>query len=200
MMLLVTTAVIVGSYTVNLKVSAERTQVERLRRTLVSDAISIRDLQGELRTRARLPEMQRWNDHVLQMSAPAAGQYLRNPVQLARFAVVPGDVPQPLQRAVTPPSAVAVPGIMVPIIRAAYTSASAPPQVSTRVPTLASAVRAEPQPERRLDTRPQTRPAPRLVTIAYRPGARPGPPALVVLPDTPGAVGMPVDLLNGGGQ
>ena len=33
-MLLVTTAVIVGSYTVNLKVSAERAEVEHLRRTV----------------------------------------------------------------------------------------------------------------------------------------------------------------------
>jgi hypothetical protein len=49
-MLLVTTAVIVGSYTVNLKVSAERAEVERLRRTLVADARNIRDLEAELRT------------------------------------------------------------------------------------------------------------------------------------------------------
>lgn len=63
-MLLVTTAVIVGSYTVNLKVSAERAEVERLRRTLVADARSIRDLEAELRTRARPPQIQRWNDDV----------------------------------------------------------------------------------------------------------------------------------------
>lgn len=183
MMLLVTTAVIVGSYTVNLKVSAERAQVERLKRTLVADARNIRDLQAELRTRARLPEMQRWNDNVLMMSAPTAGQYVRNPVQLAGFAVQDGAsqlavaAAAPVQRAVTAPAPVAVPSITAPITRAAY--------------------RPAPTPDVRPEAR-EPRPQPRVVTVGYRPATRPAPP-LVIIPDD-AAVGAPVDLLDNGGQ
>ena len=171
LMLLVTTAVIVGSYTVNLKVSAERTQVERLKRSLVTDARGIRDLQAELRTRARLPEMQRWNDNVLLMSAPAAGQYLRSPVQLAGFAVptAPSNALPPVQRAVTAPVPVAVPSLTAPIVRAAYRAM------------------------------PATEPEPKPMTVAYRPATRPAPPPLVIVPET-AAARAPVNLLNDGGQ
>ena len=177
MMLLVTTAVIVSSYTINLKVAAERTQVQRLTRTLARDAISIRDLQAELRTRARLPEMQRWNDNVLLMSAPAAGQYLRSPVQLAGFAVqdpadVAGSVAQPLQRAVTAPVPVAVRSITAPIVRVAYRST---------VPT-------------------EARPEPRIVNVAYRPAMRRAPPLVIIPDETASSSGAPVDLLHEGGQ
>lgn len=170
MMLLVTTAVIVGSYTVNLKVSAERAEVGKLQRSLAANARSIRDLQAELRTRARLPEMQRWNDNVLLMAAPSAGQYLRNPVQLAGFAVPDAPAPLlaaavPVQRAVVTAPA-AVPSITAPIVRAAY--------------------------------RPAPVPEARVVRAAYRPAAAPRPaPPLVIIPETTGA---PVDLLGTGGQ
>jgi hypothetical protein len=126
-MLLVTTAVIVGSYTVNLKVSAERANVERLRRTLVVDARSIRDLQAELRTRARPPQIQRWNDEVLMMGTPEASQYLRSPMQLASF-VVPAE---PALAAPAIRNAVTAPAVMptvnpAPIVRAAYRQAPQP--------------------------------------------------------------------------
>jgi hypothetical protein len=124
-MLLVTTAVIVGSYTVNLKVSAERAQVEHLRRTLVADARRIRDLQAELRTRARPPQIQRWNDEVLLMGTPAAGQYLRGATQLASFAV-PAEAPPMVRNAVTTPMPAAA-AITAPIVRAAYRPAPAAP-------------------------------------------------------------------------
>ena len=125
MMLLVTTAVIVGSYTVNLKVSAERAEVERLRRTLVADARNIRDLEAELRTRARPPQIQRWNDDVLMMGTPAAGQYLRNPMQLASFAA-PADSAPAVRNAVTAPAPVA-PAVTAPIVRTAYNPAAEAP-------------------------------------------------------------------------
>lgn len=124
-MLLVTTAVIVGSYTVNLKVSAERAEVEHLRRTLVADARGIRDLEAELRTRARPPQIQRWNDEVLMLGTPAAGQYLRNPMQLASF-VVPSEAAPAVRNAVTAPAPVA-PAVTAPIVRAAYRPAPEAP-------------------------------------------------------------------------
>jgi hypothetical protein len=124
-MLVATAAVIVGSYTVNLKVSAERAEVERLRRTLVADARSIRNLEAELRTRARPPQIQRWNDDVLMMATPAAGQYLRNPLQLASFAA-PAEAAPAVRNAVTTPVPV-VPTVTAPIVRAAYRPAPEAP-------------------------------------------------------------------------
>ncbi len=174
LMLVVTTAVIVGSYTVNLKVSAERSDVESLKRSLVADARQIRDLQAELRTRARLPQMQRWNDDVLQMSAPAAGQYLRSPVQLAGFAVpdaapdgmATGNATPAITRAVTPPS-VAVPRSDATIVRAAW--------------------------------RAELPPAPaRLVAAAWRPGTERRPPPLDTASEP--LINAPRDLLPQDGQ
>jgi hypothetical protein len=120
LMLAVTMAAAIGSYTVNLRVSGERAEVERMRKRLVADARDIRNLQAELRTRARLPEMQRWNDSVLQMSAPAATQYLQSPVQLASFGAAPeAAAPQPdVRYAVATPAPVAP--ITTPVQRAAY--------------------------------------------------------------------------------
>ena len=173
LMLVVTTAVIVGSYTVNLKVSAERGEVESLKRGLVADTRQIRDLQAELRTRARLPQMQRWNDEVLMMSAPAAGQYLRSPVQLAGFAVpeaVPETLPQAAMiRAVTPPAIQPAQAAAPLIVRAAW--------------------RASP---------PPTAPA-RVVNAAWRPAADRRPALPLVITSEP-LVAVPRDLLPDGGQ
>lgn len=130
-MLLVTTAVIVGSYTVNLKVSSERAEVDRLRRTLVADARSIRNLEAELRTRARPPQIQRWNDEVLMMGTPAAGQYLRNPMQLASFVAPPETVPT-VRNAIATPAPVE-PAVTAPLVRAAYRPAAPAPAAAVTV-------------------------------------------------------------------
>ena len=124
-MLFVTMAAAIGSYTVNLRVSGERAEVDRLRKRLVADARDIRNLQAELRTRARLPEMQRWNDSVLQMSAPAATQYLQSPVQLASFGAAPAApaAPSRMSAMPSPPRRRAAP-ITAPVQRAAYRPAA----------------------------------------------------------------------------
>lgn len=157
LMLIITMAAAIGSYTVNLRVSAERSAVEKLQRQLVADAREIRTLQVELRTRARFPEMQRWNDGVFQMSAPSAGQYLRNPVQLASFGAAPAEVaPKPaVTYAVTAPAAVPAPSdapvtvayaqrpaapVAVPdaarLIRAGYTKSKSAATAPVDVPAL----------------------------------------------------------------
>lgn len=142
LMLFVTMAAAVGSYTVNLKVSAERSAVYRLQRQLVADASDMRDLQAELRTRARLPEMQRWNDNVLMMSAPAAGQYLRSPVQLASFGVTPEAAPaEPgVRYAVT----IAVPTANpAPLVQTAYERPARPAdRLAPAAPEVARIIRA----------------------------------------------------------
>jgi hypothetical protein len=138
LMLLVTIAAAVGSYTINLKVSGERAAVERLRRSIVADARDMRDLQAELRIRARLPEMQRWNDNVLQMSAPAAGQFLRSPVQLASYGAAPppvvAAVEPGIRYAVTAPAQTAPPSATV--VTAAYARPAATPSAPAGQPRI----------------------------------------------------------------
>jgi hypothetical protein len=76
-------------YMVNLKVSAERAQVERLRADIARDTADIYALQTELRARAPMPELQRWNDVSFRLEAPRAQQLLGGPVQLAALHVPP---------------------------------------------------------------------------------------------------------------
>jgi len=98
-------------YTISLKVSAERSAVIDLQRQIVRDTREIRQLEAELRTRASLPQLQRWNDDVLALTTARVDQYAQTPVQLAAYAT---QTPQPLatQAAVALASAtpVATPG------------------------------------------------------------------------------------------
>ena len=104
-----------GCYTISLKVSSERAAVSKMRAQVVADAHDIRMLQAELRTRSRLPELQRWNDSVLALSPPSAQQFVRDEVQLASYA--PGSVrpTAPVQPPVTPAPATAAPTQAVPV-------------------------------------------------------------------------------------
>ncbi len=82
LMVSLTTLVGIACYATTARGANERVIIEKMRREIVSDTRAIRGLQVELRTRARLPQLERWNDQVLKMSAPAAGQFMRSPVQL----------------------------------------------------------------------------------------------------------------------
>jgi hypothetical protein len=90
------TAMIVGAlasamscYAVSVRASTERAGIDAARQKIVRDAADIRLLEAELRTRARLPELQRWNEQVLALAPPRAEQLLGNPVLLASYAVTP---------------------------------------------------------------------------------------------------------------
>src|SRR3546814_6431646 len=52
-------------YMVSLRVSAERSAVEKLERRIAVNMLSIRHLRSELGTRERLPQLERWNADVL---------------------------------------------------------------------------------------------------------------------------------------
>ena len=140
MMLVTTMVAAVGCYTINLKVSSERAGVEALRLQLVADAREMRNLQAELRTRARFPELQRWNDNVLQMSAPAAGQFLRSPVELASYAAAPTATRPGIVYAVTTPETAVT--VTAPLVTVAY---EAPPAADAAAPRLIRAGYAVPQ-------------------------------------------------------
>lgn len=88
-----TTAVVAGAQVVTTRAAAERRAVTRLNIRLVENTVRIRELEAEMRTRAGLPELQRWNDAVFQLSAPQGGQILQSPVQLAAFAAQPEAPP-----------------------------------------------------------------------------------------------------------
>ncbi|TRW17149.1 hypothetical protein [Glacieibacterium frigidum] len=132
-------AMALGCYTVSLKVSGERKAVDDLRAAIARDQRGIRVLQAELATRARTPELQRWNDEVLALAAPTAGQFVRDPVQLASFAAptapVAAAAPKPdvsyaLARVPTAPAS--------PVVKAAY----APKPAAAPAPRVAPAVTA----------------------------------------------------------
>lgn len=119
-------AMALGCYTVSLKVSGERKAVEDLRSAIARDQRGIRVLQAELATRARTPELQRWNDEVLALAAPTAGQFVRDPMQLTSFAAptepaatARPDVSYALARVPTAPAS--------PVVKAAYAPPAAAP-------------------------------------------------------------------------
>lgn len=120
-MMAATAAAILGFNTLSMHVSAERSKVEKLQSRIAADLRDIRALEAELRTRARLPVLQTWNDNVLALSAPTARQFADSPVQLAAFApgaadVVPGTPAVQLALATQATTAVQAPGI----VKAAY--------------------------------------------------------------------------------
>ncbi|GGI93348.1 hypothetical protein GCM10007973_32010 [Polymorphobacter multimanifer] len=98
LMVALTTIVGIGCYGATAHGVAQRAEIESMQRKLVADGRAIRDLQVELRTRARMPLIERWNDDVLKMSAPQAGQFMRSPVQLVSMIapeLEPGPEPGP---------------------------------------------------------------------------------------------------------
>ena len=80
-----TIAVAVTSYSLSLKVAAERRDMEKLARQNSALESDLKALDAELRVRMRMPQLQRWNDGVLGMVPISASQYLANPVQLANY-------------------------------------------------------------------------------------------------------------------
>lgn len=118
-----TTAVVAAAQVVTTKAAAERRAVTVLNIALVDNTVRIRELEAELRTRAGLPVLQRWNDEVFQMSAPQSGQILRSPVQLAAFAAPAGGPPSVQFTVARDPAA---PGATAPLPPAGAPAAPTP--------------------------------------------------------------------------
>lgn len=76
---------IVGYYTVSIHASNERMAIAASRATIVRDISEIHRLRADLRTRSRLPELQRWNEQVLGLAAPRAEQLITSPMMLAAY-------------------------------------------------------------------------------------------------------------------
>lgn len=72
-------------YLVSLQVATERAALETVERKIARTEREIRRLETEFAARASLPQLELYNGEVLALTAPKAGQYLSNEVQLAAF-------------------------------------------------------------------------------------------------------------------
>lgn len=156
------TASALAFYMVTLRVSSERAAVQRLERRIAVDMSDIRNLQSELGTRSRLPQLERWNSEVLALSAPKSNQYLNGEVELATFldARKPAMEVEVRQAVLVEPKASAADA---PIQTVAYTPAApaaAPARSAEAKPDVRFAVASEPAPQR-----------PLLHQASYQPGA-----------------------------
>ena len=130
-----TLAIMLGCYTVSLRASGERKAVDDLRHEIASNERGIRTLQVEFRTRARLPELARWNEQVFGLQAATAQQLVHDPVKLANF-----EAPRPAAPAPQLAIAAAPAPAPAPLETVAYTPA--PARAPSRLTTVASYVAA----------------------------------------------------------
>lgn len=79
-------ASVASCYLVSIRVAGERLAIVAVDHKMARDTADIRLLRAELRTRSRLPELQRWNTQVLALAAPRAEQMMSSPLMLASFA------------------------------------------------------------------------------------------------------------------
>lgn len=86
-------AMVLGFYLVSLRVAHERNRLEGLNRQIRTAERDIRALETEFDTRANLQQLERWNGDILALSAPTAGQFVRNEAQLAAVRFDGGSVP-----------------------------------------------------------------------------------------------------------
>ncbi len=141
-------------YAVSLHVAAERSGIDKVRAQIVADTHDIRMLQAELRTRARLPELQRWNEQVLALSPPKPGQFLGSPLVLANYARPAAEVPgvrfvatqaapaakRPVQQVAyleTPPGAVPAPVVAATVAPVSVRHAPLQAHAPTATPSIA---------------------------------------------------------------
>jgi len=172
-------AAALGCYMLSLRVASERADLARLDRKIVAAQQSIRSLQTEVGTRSRIPQLEDWNEEVLALAAPAAGQFVSADVSLARFdmrappqPLEPAEVrlasadaaapapAAPVQRAIAAPAPAAAPQAQV---RRASLDVGAPAPAPAKAAAEASRERARPAaapirtaaaPERRREAAP----------------------------------------------
>ena len=90
-------AAALGCYMLSLRVASERADLDRLDRRIVAAQQSIRTLQTEVGTRSRIPQLEEWNNEVLALAAPAAGQFVAGNASLARFDIRQPQLAEPAE-------------------------------------------------------------------------------------------------------
>lgn len=154
-MVAATLATAVGSYSLSLKVSGERAQLDRIAGANRALAADIKSRSAELRVRMRLPELQRWNDDVLGLLPITAEQFVENPVRLATFASEqPAASGAPtLQLAIAPQPAAPAGPRLASLHDAPRAAAAAEPSFTPSAPTYsAPSARAQPEQPRLIRT------------------------------------------------
>ena len=146
----------VSFYLVSLRVAAERGALEKVEREIASTHHDIRQLQTELKTRASMRQLERWNGDVLALSAPSAGQYLQV-AQLARVDAIPdGDpaklnIPQTVRLAsYEPKPAEPAAPAAAPVMTAAVAPAARPKRVAPPPVTATRTAQADLPPPTRI--------------------------------------------------
>jgi hypothetical protein len=129
-------AAALGCYMLSLRVASERADLTRLQSRIVATQQQIRALQTDVGTRARLAQLEQWNDEVLALAPPASGQFVQG-AQLARFethdgspldgqAVVQTASVDPAPAPLPPPAAAAMPAPQHAVAAAPAIAAPAP--------------------------------------------------------------------------
>ena len=173
-----TLAVALGSYSISVKVAAERRAVDKLadaNRQLESD---MKSLQAELRVRMRMPQLQRWNDETFGLTPISAHQYLDSPENLASYGDELPAAPAPrvtlAVRDMAPTVTAAAPRVVLASAAVAPRAEAPPPQLAALRSAPAPATERPPIPRSAME-RPQAVKAskPRTVLAAADKPARP---------------------------
>jgi hypothetical protein len=142
-------SVILGCYLMSSRVAAERNKLAAIESSISRTQRDITALETEFDTRASFAQLQRWNGDTLKLSAPTAGQYIRNDAELAQVdfnAPTPTGGPQIQTAAAVIPSAPVMPTEVAVAATPAAPAAAAPAKIKAAVAMVSAPVGAKLQP------------------------------------------------------
>jgi len=142
-------SVILGCYLMSSRVAAERNKLALIESSIARTQRDITALETEFDTRASFAQLQRWNGDTLKLSAPTAGQYIRDDAELAQVdfnAPTPTGGPQIQTAAAVIPSAPVMPTEAAVAATPAAPAAAAPAKVKAAVAMVSAPVGAKLQP------------------------------------------------------
>ncbi|WP_245649271.1 hypothetical protein [Sphingomonas mali] len=142
-------SVILGCYLMSSRVAAERNKLAAIESSIARTQRDITALETEFDTRASFAQLQRWNGDTLKLSAPTAGQYIRNDAELAQVdfnAPAPAAGPQIQTAAAVIPSAPVVPADAAVAASPAAPATAAPAKMKEAVAMVSAPVGAKLQP------------------------------------------------------
>ncbi|WP_245657038.1 hypothetical protein [Sphingomonas asaccharolytica] len=128
------------------RVAAERNKLAAIESSIARTQRDITALETEFDTRASFAQLQRWNGDTLKLSAPTAGQYIRNDAELAQVdfnAPAPTGGPQVQTAAAVIPSAPVTPTEVAVAAAPAAPVAAAPAKMKAAVAMVSAPVGAK---------------------------------------------------------
>jgi hypothetical protein len=142
-------SVILGCYLMSSRVAAERNKLVSIESSIARTQRDITALETEFDTRASFAQLQRWNGDTLKLSAPTAGQYIRDDAELAQVDFnVPGSaaMPQVQTAAAVIPSAPVTPSEASLPATSEVAATAAPAKIRAAVAMVSAPVGARLQP------------------------------------------------------